>query len=182
MLIFLNFIAELKRRLIKDYKKYNLICIGVFVGGSILSILTDLFIPWTFIGNIIRCLIAVVDAAALFSLFFGIRVKFIKTNVDTEKDGILKYITTLSHKQRVNVSIILFVATIIMFFLLTQVRNIGYTITASIIFTIWIGLFYFIRPTYDEIVDASYGFEDIRDIKAPKQKAENKPTDEDSKS
>ena len=129
--------------------------------GLFLGLVVDMYLPWNFIFNTIRCLVVIYISTIVFSFTFCI-VTEIKQRYN--KQFKYEWLNDLSFKQRTNLSIIISGVFIILFILTIKVYSVYYTFVAGILFSIFIWLIYFMRPTADEIEAMYAGEEDMREI------------------
>lgn len=166
MILFLKLISYTKRKLVESFKKRVIQLICAFIVLSAISVAVDIFVYWGYFSNILRCALAILNSYIIFSICFAIRIKLDSLREQgKEPSKLYLYFKSLSYRQRVNVAIVIFVATIMWFLLLAQTQQPGYTVTSAFLFAVWIFLIYFVKPTYDEIVDSHYELDDTRDMK-----------------
>lgn len=132
---------------------------AVFAG---ISFLVDVLLPWNQWAILVRTIICVPLAVALFVLSYS----FVITYVEKKKELAVEqpYETwreRLSPTMRNRIAIIIAAVLFVLMFAVTMKP--GYTIAASIIVAIVAGLFTFIRKTSAELRRESIGLPDARD-------------------
>lgn len=131
---------------------------------TVLVILFEYFFDWNFIFNTIRCLLAIILGILIFGLTYSISYEKSKKEPFKIVTIIKTFYISLSHNQRVNLSILLVGITVIITMLLTLSPAPIKTLVMSILIAFWIGLILFITPTYNEIINNKEGLVDNRDL------------------
>lgn len=170
MLEFMKFLSFIKKKAVANYIKMLITLLVSFILLLAIGIVVDNFVPWNYFANTMRCIIAICGAVILFLIIFVISFKM-RYNKNKEilnpldkKEKIKSYFSDLSYRQRANLSVIIVVISIIIFLLLARIHTSGYTVTATFLFTSWLGLFYFVKPKFNEVDKESKGLSDERDI------------------
>lgn len=104
---------------------------------------------------------AVITFTLTYSLFFVFGIKI-------ENSFLMKY----SFKQRLNLCLLGYSISAIIFMIGFYPETSTYTTSASFLLTIWLVLALYIRPTIEELQLREAGMEDIRDIINLKEKKE----------
>lgn len=165
---FFKYLSFLKKKLNKTNKLvFFMIFVVLTIIGFFLGLIVDMYLPWNFIFNTIRCLVVIYISTVVFSFTFCL-VTEIKQRYN--KQFKYEWLNDLSFKQRTNLSIIISGVFIILFILTIKVYSVYYTFVAGILFSIFIWLVYFMRPTADEIEAMYAGEEDMRDIEYKKNR------------
>lgn len=165
---FFKYLSFLKKKLNTTNKVlFFMSFVTLSLIGFFLGLIVDIYLPWNFIFNTVRCLVVLYVSTVLFSFTFSI-VTEIKQRYNTKFK--YEWLKDLSFKQRTNLSIIIAGICIILFVLTIKVNSVYYTFVAGILFSIFIWLVYFMRPTADEIEAMYAGEEDMRDIEYKKNR------------
>ena len=160
---FFKYLSFLKKKLNTTNKVlFFMSFVTLSLIGFFLGLVVDIYLPWNFIFNTIRCLVVLYVSIVLFSFTFSI-VTEIKQRYD--KRFKFEWLKDLSFKQRTNLSIIIAGVCIILFVLTIKVNSVYYTFVAGLLFSLFIWLIYCMKPTVDEIEAMYAGEEDMRDIK-----------------
>lgn len=165
---FFKYLSFLKKKLNTTNKVlFFMSLITLSLIGFFLGLVVDIYLPWNFVFNTVRCLVVLYVSTVLFSFTFSI-----VTEIKQRYNKRFKYewLKDLSFKQRTNLSIIIAGICIILFVLTIKVNSVYYTFVAGILFSIFIWLVYFMRPTADEIEAMYAGEEDMRDIEYKKNR------------
>jgi hypothetical protein len=165
---FFKYLSFLKKKLNTTNKVlFFMSFVTLSLIGFFLGLIVDIYLPWNFIFNTVRCLVVLYVSTVLFSFAFSI-----VTEIKQRYNKRFKYewLKDLSFKQRTNLSIIIAGICIILFVLTIKVNSVYYTFVAGILFSIFIWLVYFMRPTADEIEAMYAGEEDMRDIEYKKNR------------
>lgn len=160
---FFKYLSFLKKKLNTTNKVlFFMSFVTLSLIGFFLGLVVDIYLPWNFIFNTIRCLVVLYVSLVIFSFAFSI-----VTEIKQRYNKRFKYewLKDLSFKQRTNLSIIIAGICIILFVLTIKVNSVYYTFVSGILFSIFIWLVYFMRPTADEIEAMYAGEEDMRDVK-----------------
>lgn len=161
---FRKFLIYLRQQKNTNFNKFVVITSLALAISIIIGVLADLYLPWNYFINTVRCIFLLVTGTTAFSLFYT----FIPDN-DTEiKFFRLRKI--LSFRQRLNLSLLIWFIVIILDLILVKPGTASYTISGSIICAISLGLFTFIRPTYEETKRFENNVIDERDFKEVKTK------------
>lgn len=132
------------------------------VTGVFLGILADLLIPYSFITNMIRGIIANVVGVSAASFAY-----LKTTEIEREKELSNRYYNPLrkrfSFKQRFNISLIVASISTILF-IITNGHGLTYTLFSSIYIAIILVLIGFSRRSRDEFIKDSYEIPDVRDL------------------
>lgn len=165
---FFKYLSFLKKKLNTTNKVlFFMSFVTLSLIGFFLGLVVDIYLPWNFVFNTVRCLVVLYVSTVLFSFTFSI-VTEIKQRYNTKFK--YEWLKDLSFKQRTNLSIIIAGICIILFVLTIKVNSVYYTFVAGILFSIFIWLVYFMRPTADEIEAMYAGEEDMRDIEYKKNR------------
>lgn len=157
-------ISFLKRQInLKKKKTFTYLISSVSI-LSILNILFEYFFDWNFVFNTIRCLLAIISGILIFGLTYSICYEKSKKEPFKIVNTIKTFYISLSHNQRVNLSILLIGITIIIAMLLNLSPAPIKTLVMSILIAFWISLILFITPTYNEIINNKEGLVDNRDL------------------
>ena len=160
---FFKYLSFLKKKLNTTNKVlFFMSFVTLSLIGFFLGLVVDIYLPWNFVFNTIRCLVVLYVSIVLFSFTFSIA-----TEIKQRYNKRFKYewLKDLSFKQRTNLSIIIAGICIILFVLTVKVNSVYYTFVAGLLFSLFIWLIYFMKPTVDEIEAMYAGEEDMRDIK-----------------
>lgn len=165
---FFKYLSFLKKKLNTTNKVlFFMSFVTLSLIGFFLGLVVDIYLPWNFVFNTVRCLVVLYVSTVLFSFTFSI-----VTEIKQRYNKRFKYewLKDLSFKQRTNLSIIIAGICIILFVLTIKVNSIYYTFVAGLLFSLFIWLVYFMRPTADEIEAMYAGEEDMRDIEYKKNR------------
>lgn len=154
---FRKFLIFLRQQKNTNLKTFTLAIIGILISFIAIGVLTDIYLPWNYFINTVRCIFLLVIGLAVFSLVYV----YLPENKDYK---ILKARETLSFKQRLNLSLLIWFVIIILDLILVKPGNLTYTISGSIVCAISLGLITFIRPTYDETKKFENNLTDERDV------------------
>lgn len=132
---------------------------AIIVTGAI-SVLADFMISWEQWGILVRSLLAIPTAAAIFILGYGLTLTYVDYRV--AKDPEYKtWRQRLSPLMRQRVAML--IGAVLFVFMFAVAQKPGYTFAASVIVALVVGLFAFIRKTSREITRENIGLPDARD-------------------
>ena len=135
---FFKYLSFLKKKLNTTNKTlFFMSFIMLSLIGFFLGLVVDIYLPWNFIFNTIRCLVVLYVSIVLFSFTFSI-VTEIKQRYN--KKFKYEWLKDLSFKQRTNLSIIIAGVCIILFVLTIKVNSVYYTFIAGLLFSLFICL------------------------------------------
>ena len=154
---FRKFLIFLRQQKNTNLKMFTLATLGVLTAFIAIGVLTDIYLPWNYFINTVRCIFLLVIGLAMFSLIYV----YMPENKDYK---ILKLREALSFKQRLNLSLLIWFIVIVLDLVLVKSGSATYTISGSIVCAISLGLITFIRPTYDEIKKFENNVTDERDL------------------
>ena len=157
-------LSFLKKQVNLKKKKTFTYLISSVIILTVLVILFEYFFDWNFIFNTIRCLLAIILGILIFGLTYSISYEKSKKEPFKIVTIIKTFYISLSHNQRVNLSILLVGITVIITMLLTLSPAPIKTLVMSILIAFWIDLILFITPTYNEIINNKEGLVDNRDL------------------
>lgn len=143
-----------KRPLVKMILTFTLL--------SGIGILIDTYLPFMFLTNMVRGILATTLGIILFSIAYTQYIIF--KNNKLQEDRYYKSIRErFSYKQRINISIVLGAATFLLT-ILTNSNNSGYTLKGSVSIFILLTVLTFLRMKRSEFHKDVYEVDDIRDI------------------
>lgn len=154
---FRKFLIFLRQQKNTNLKMFTLATLGVLTAFIAIGVLTDIYLPWNYFINTVRCIFLLVIGLAMFSLIYV----YMPENKDYK---ILKLREALSFKQRLNLSLLIWFIVIVLDLVLVKSGSATYTISGSIVCAISLGLITFIRPTYDENKKFENNVTDERDL------------------
>ena len=154
---FRKFLIFLRQQKNTNLKMFTLATLGVLTAFIAIGVLTDIYLPWNYFINTVRCIFLLVIGLAMFSLIYV----YMPENKDYK---ILKLREALSFKQRLNLSLLIWFIVIVLDLVLVKSGSATYTISGSIVCAISLGLITFIRPTYDETQKFENNVTDERDL------------------
>lgn len=156
-----NFLLWIRREWSRTDTKLTIVskAIIAFVASVVLSLFTDWLIPYNFIFNAFRGVIAVVMGASVFTVLYVLAL--VNSEAKSKNEVYVPFRKRFSYTQRINISIVLAVVTVI--FALMVSEGLMYTIASGVIVLIVISLFTFVRPSRDEYLQDKYGIPDGRD-------------------
>lgn len=162
---FRKFLIFLRQQKNTNLKMFTLSIIGVLIAFIGIGVLTDIYLPWNYSINTVRCIFLLVIGLAMFSIIYV----YLPENKDYK---ILKLREMLSFKQRLNLSLLIWFIVIVLDLILVKPGNLTYTMSGSIVCAISLGLITFIRPTYDETKKFENNLIDERDLIKEKETKE----------
>ena len=154
---FRKFLIFLRQQKNTNLKMFTLATLGVLTAFIAIGVLTDIYLPWNYFINTVRCIFLLVIGLAMFSLVYV----YMPENKDYK---ILKLREALSFKQRLNLSLLIWFIVIVLDLILVKSGSPTYTVSGSVVCAISLGLITFIRPTYDETKKFENNVTDERDI------------------
>lgn len=154
---FRKFLIFLRQQKNTNLKMFTLAILGVLAAFIAIGVLTDIYLPWNYFINTVRCIFLLVIGLAMFSLVYV----YMPENKDYK---ILKLREALSFKQRLNLSLLIWFIVIVLDLILVKSGSPTYTVSGSVVCAISLGLITFIRPTYDETQKFENNVTDERDI------------------
>lgn len=163
--------------------KFSTKLLFVSIVGVLLGTILDKLVPFNFIFNMIRGIVANITGIAIFSFGYIQASKFSSNKLKTNKS----YQTIrkrLSYKQRINVSIFLGSAMMI-FILLSDKKDLIFTLKTSLSISLILTIISFSRRDRNEFIKSVYNVPDLRDLefmnkKSDKDKGDNKQARADS--
>ena len=162
---FRKFLIFLRQQKNTNLKMFTLSIIGILIAFIGIGILTDIYLPWNYFINTVRCIFLLVIGLAMFSIIYV----YLPENKDYK---ILKLREMLSFKQRLNLSLLIWFIVIVLDLIVVKPGNLTYTMSGSIVCAISLGLITFIRPTYDETKKFENNLIDERDLIKEKETKE----------
>lgn len=154
---FRKFLIFLRQQKNTNLKMFTLATLGILTAFIAIGVLTDIYLPWNYFINTVRCIFLLVIGLEMFSLIYV----YVPENKDYK---ILNLREALSFKQRLNLSLLIWFIVIILDLILVKSGSATYTISGSIVCAISVGLVTFIRPTYDETKKFENNVTDERDL------------------
>ena len=166
MKILIESLVGIKRKL-NSKDKYLFIAqlTALFVLSVSLNYFADKLLPWNYVVNLLRATMAIIGAVITFTLTYSL---FFVFGIKIENSFLMKY----SFKQRLNLCLLGYSISAIIFMIGFYPETSTYTTSASFLLTIWLVLALYIRPTIEELQLREAGMEDIRDIINLKEKKE----------
>lgn len=172
---FRAFLIELRRR--ENEKKETqllfstkLLIIGIV--GIIAGITLDLLLPFNFIFNMFRGVIANITGVATFSYSYILANKIGRDRL-SKNQYYKTFRKRLSYRQRVNVSIFLGAITAL-FVLLSSQYAIVFTFKSSVAIFVALSLITFSRRDRNEFLKNIYDIPDLKDIEFLKKKSDKR--------
>ena len=163
---FFKYLSFLKKKLNTTNKVlFFMSFVTLSLIGFFLGLIVDIYLPWNYFINTVRCIFLLVIGLAMFSIIYV----YLPENKDYK---ILKLREMLSFKQRLNLSLLIWFIVIVLDLILVKPGNLTYTMSGSIVCAISLGLITFIRPTYDETKKFENNLIDERDLIKEKETKE----------
>lgn len=150
----------LRRKYLENFKDLA-IKLGAFtVGIIVVSVLFDIFVPFSVWGNVARALLVLVEATLFFSIGYLISFFMLLGNRATNPDYVpLK--ERYSPSWRLRISAI--TAAALFFIILSTSHSAVYSLVSSVVVACIMGLIIFISKTPEEEEREFYGIPDKRD-------------------
>lgn len=166
---FRRFLLFLRQKENTDKSKISFLqklILAAFIGVAI-GVLLDNFLPFNFIVNMIRGIVANLTAITLFGSLYLLNHKgnIKKTKADSSYRPLRKM---LSYNQRLNLSILIGVMNIA-FLLMSGNPSPVYTFKAILVIVVTLCLIAFARRGRDEFLKSIYEIPDIRDLEFNKK-------------
>ena len=155
----------IKRQTNTNPKNLYLTYGAVFLILAIGSLFIDYFLAFDGIFMILRALLLIPISASLFIIGYSISYRMHKNKVDSDPDWV-SFRERFSPAWRQRIAIILGAVLIVIAYASQQ--RVGYTLIASTLIAIALGLIAFIRKTTKEKKRAELGIPDTRDIEYKK--------------
>ena len=166
MKILIESLVGIKRKLnTKDKYLFIAQLTALFVLSVSLNYFADKLLPWKYVVNLLRATMSIIGAVITFTLTYSL---FFVFGIKIENSFLMKY----SFKQRLNLCLLGYSISAIIFMIGFYPETSTYTTSASFLLTIWLVLALYIRPTIEELQLREAGMEDIRDIINLKEKKE----------
>ena len=130
--------------------------------STVLSLTVDRFLPFNFIFNMLRGVIANILGFSVFAIVYLLIVKTRKKRLSKDK----YYIPVrkrLSYRQRTNLSVLLG-SVVLLFILLSGKPGAIYTIKGALSISVLVLLLAFSRKGRDEFIKKAYELPDIKDM------------------
>lgn len=135
--------------------------IGTFA-GIVVGIVVDIFLPFNFIINMLRGMIALVTGISTASFAYLMSIKYNDKKLEEDR-FYLPVRKRFSYRQRLNISIVLGIL-IAIFTLLGTREDFAYTLKSSISIMLIFIIIAFARRYRDEFLKDIYGIPDVRDL------------------
>ena len=104
---FRKFLIFLRQQKNTNLKMFTLATLGVLTAFIAIGVLTDIYLPWNYFINTVRCIFLLVIGLAMFSLIYV----YMPENKDYK---ILKLREALSFKQRLKISLLIWFIVIVL--------------------------------------------------------------------
>lgn len=121
----------------------------------------DSLLPWNWFTNTIRALFAVGVGATLFLFWYSLVIYFRPSIFNVFRE--LREDLTIT--QRINTALLVGIVSIIFHIIIIKPETTGYIFYTGVLLAWWLYLFYWVRPTYDDVNFTKLGIEDFRDKK-----------------
>jgi hypothetical protein len=168
-MFFRKFLVWCRRQYNLNRKNTLIKLISAFVFFAASSIVVDIYLPFGSIWMYLRTLLLIPISVSIFIIFYFLSLYLHDRKVSTDENWV-PYRMRFSPSWRRRISAI--VGALIFVFIYATGFRPGYTLVSSILASIVIALFAFMRTTKSEATREELNIPDLRDIKYNERKAE----------